>query len=276
MECGKQFVILRRKSFNSFLYAFLPLLCKSWLCEKCRRIKATKVRAFISESFAGRPLWMLSVTYYHSGDPLDAWKNIGLTCNRLLTYARKYSGKFDYVRIVEPHADGVWPHIHILCTKPIATERFVRLLTEWGFGWNFHSVPKGSDQAADYCSKYLSKRWPVGDASLSRVISKCRIVTCSRSLGAIFSSDDIWECVSYEGDPVQSDFLCNFIISKLRYHGCSYVESKPFSSGFLIASDICLPSSLFDNPPDKFSWRYCIDFEYQFMPYGLQQEFFLE
>lgn len=275
MKCGKTFVLLRRKSAGKFFYAFLPLLCKSWLCEKCRTIKAAKVRRFILSSFAGRPLWMLSVTYFHCGDPESAWRNIGHTCNRLLSYARKYNGSFDYVRVVEPHADGLWPHIHILCTKPIASEAFVRLLTKWGFGWNFHSIPKAAPLAALYVSKYLSKKWPAGDASVLRVISRTRIVTCSRSLGAIFPVDNIWECVNYNADPVQSEFLCNFIIGKLKEKNCSYVLSSPFSSGFLIESDIDLPSDLINLPPDQYCWIHCHDYDYNFMPYGLQMEFYL-
>lgn len=276
MECGKQFLLLRRKYAGHFYYAFLPLLCKSWVCEKCRRIKAGKVRNFIEKSFAGKPLWMLSLTYFHGTDPEAAWKKIGETCNRMLTYARKYSGTFDYIRIVEPHADGLWPHVHVLCTKPIATSHFVKLVTQWGFGWNFHSMPSGSDLAARYVSKYLTKKWPAGDAELMRVISRTRIVSCSRSLGAIFASENIWELVDYDRDPEQSRFLCNFIIDKCKSANCSFVISRPFSSGWLIETDVELRSAILSEIPDQYCWLYCTDLDYKFMPYGLQEDLFLK
>jgi len=271
-SCGKKFLFIRKKIGLSFVYSFLPALCKSWGCSFCRSKKSAVVRNFIERSFSGRQVWMLSLTYFHSGDPLDTWSTIGKTCNRLLTYARKYSGSFDYVRVIEPHADGCWPHVHILCSKPIATVEFVRRVTDWGFGWNFHSKPISADRAASYVSKYLTKSWPPGSAELNRVISGTRIVTASQSLGAIFATDHTWECINYDIKPADVHYFYSRIISLLKSAKCIYILSSAVDSGFHLISDIELTNDSIFSTFLPYVWRESDDYDFEYIPFGLQQE----
>jgi len=269
-DCGKKFLYLKKRTITGWRYSVLPSLCKTWSCDRCRPKKAKIVQRFIESNFKSRPLWMLSITYFHSGDLIETWKKIGETCNRLLTYAHKYSGKFDYVRIVEPHADGSWPHIHILCDKPIATERFVKLITNWGFGWNFHSRPMDSVGAASYVSKYLSKKWPDGNAELMRVLSRVRIVSGSRSLGAVFTKSHDWICINYDFDSTRTEFMHSILIQELKKRGCTYVISTTVGSGFVLDSDICLPDDFENSVLEPYIWRVSDSYDYVWAPGGIQ------
>ncbi len=271
-NCGKRYLFLRRKLLSNYLYCIIPALCKTWTCDKCRRVKSGIVRTFITTNFKDKPLWMLSITFFHTGDVLDTWKTIGKKCNRLLTYARKYSGQFDYLRVIEPHKDGQWPHIHILCTKPIATVKFVKLLTQWGFGWSFHSAPTDVRECAFYVSKYLTKEWPAGSADLNRIISKTRIVSCNRSLGSIFKKESVWDLIDYNRNPEHIEFIHTLIVHDLTKHKASFIRSSSFSTGFIITTDVLLPSSFIDEYYDPYIERICKDFDYEVYPAGEQLE----
>jgi len=271
-SCSVRFLFLRKKVKNSFVYAFLPARCKSWACETCRYHKAKQVRDFILRSFAGREMWMLSITFFHSGTALDAWHSIGKNCNRMLTYARKYSGSFNYVRVVEPHKDGLWPHVHILVDKPIATTEFVKLVTNWGFGWNFHSMPVSTLHSANYVSKYLTKLWPTGDAELFRVMSKTRIVSASRSLGAIFKTESTWECINYDLPKSHCEFMHAVILRECKRLGCTYISSKGNHHGFEITTDVLLSADFEKNVLDPYIFKGSDSFDFTFCPFGFQTE----
>jgi hypothetical protein len=215
---------------------------------------------------------MLSITFFHNGDAIEAWENIGKYCNRMLTYARKYSGNFNYVRVVEPHADGEWPHIHLVVDKPIDDVRFVKKITDWGFGWNFHSKPMTGIGAARYVSKYLTKDWPSGNADLYRVMTKTRIVTSSRSLGPIFKTHSSWRLVTFDHPKEQLEFIQAAMISELRKNGATYVSMSPLLSGFTCESEVRCSSDFIDKCLEPWIWKYGSDGKYDYLPYGVQEE----
>lgn len=273
-SCGKKFLFLKRTVGSRHYFAFVPSRCKSWSCPICKHHKAHTVKKFIESSFTDQTLWMLSITFFHSGNPLDAWRMIGENCNKMLTYAHKYSGSFEYVRIVEPHKDGMWPHVHVIVNKPIASTEFVRLLTQWGFGWNFHSKPISAKLASVYLSKYLSKPWPTGDAELYRVMSKTRIVSCSRSLGSIFTKESDWESVSYDEPAENAKAYCNIIITYLSSKKASYIHSIPYCGGFCIESDREVLLEDIKGFPDPYIWDYSGDFQYDYFTFAFPYSLF--
>lgn len=236
-NCRRKYLFLQKSTKTGSKVALIPALCKSWSCPVCRKRKSEQVRSYIKKHFIGQNAWMITITFFHSGEPLDAWKKIGKSINRLLTYARKYSGKFDYVRVVEPHKDGSWPHMHMIVNKHLATPNFVKLVTNWGFGWNFEEQPMSGEKAANYMSKYLTKPWPEGDADLLRQISKTRIVSNSRSLGPIFTKPSTWTAINLTRPIFQVPQSASAVLNEVHKNGATEVKYTPISDGWIIEAD---------------------------------------
>jgi len=253
-ECGQIYRFMVKNTETGSQVGLIPVLCKSWSCDKCRPQKASQVKAFIRKNFSEGDLWILTFTYYHKGTPLNAWKNIGKNLNNMLSYARKYSGTFNYLRMVEPHKDGLWPHIHMIVSKDIATANFVKLVTAWGFGWNFHCKPIEAFQASNYLSKYLTKKWPEGDAELLRQITRTRIVSSSRRLGPIFKTDSTWKVVKLSNPWRGVHFLLNAVVSDLKKEGATSIDVELPGEGFLIKSDGILSQSFVHAISDSLYW----------------------
>lgn len=271
MSCGSSFLYLQKKINTSYYFAFVPSRCKSWSCPKCRPIKANIVRNYIKTNFTGDHLYMLTLTFYHSGSALETWKNLGACWNRMRTYIAKHHGTFKYLRIVEPHKIGGWPHLHIIVDGFILEPGIVKLVTQWGFGWNMHNVRISSDDAASYVSKYLTKEWPCADADIMRIASKTRIVSVSRGMPAIFTSKGEWECVRYHCPAEHALFMCNAIIMLLKDRGAGAIVSMPFADGFLIESDTFLSASWLEDRFDPYIWELCSDYHFSYLPCGLQE-----
>ena len=257
--CGQMHLFMHKSTKSGSEIALIPVLCKSWTCPVCRPKKAEQVRHFIRKHFADQDLWMLTFTFFHRGTALNAWKSIGKKLNRMLSYARKYNGKFDYVRVVEPHKDGSWPHFHMLVTKNIASTRFVKLITNWGFGWNFHCKRMSAEQGANLMSKYLTKEWPTGDADLLRQFTKTRIVSCSRSLGAIFTNKPTWKLVKLSNPFSQIPYLRNAVFNELFKRKAGIIDVTPLPGGFYIVSDATLSPGFTAALSDRFEWDLCDD-----------------
>lgn len=276
MICGSNFLYIKKYVNNKHLFAFVPSRCKSWSCPKCRPIKANIVRNYIKDNFQSENLYMLTLTFFHSGSPLETWKNLGSCWNRMRTYIAKRYGAFKYLRIVEPHRVGGWPHLHILIEGFVCDKEIVNLVTKWGFGWNMHNVRMSTDSAARYVSKYLTKDWPDASADVLRAASKCRIVSVSRGMPAIFTAKSEWSVVRYGSPSAHALFMCNAIIKLLKDKKCAYVLSRPFSEGFIIESDKDLEDSWLESFSDPYVFRVCSEFDYSYLPYGLQEELALK
>jgi hypothetical protein len=272
MICGKTFLYLKKHIGSRWFFAFLPARCKSWSCPTCRLIKSRIVSQYVRDNFAGEDNYMLTLTFFHSGDLLEAWQKIGECWNRARTYIAKKYGKFDYLRCIEPHADGMWPHMHVLIKGCKIDSEIVKLVVQWGFGWNLHHERISGVDAANYLSKYLSKEWPVGNADLMRIQSKTRIVSVSRGMPALFATESTWEVVKHDIPPDHCLFLCNYLIHLLKESQCQYVLARPLSDGFIIESDIPIYDSLLEENFPPGTWKYCEDSDYSYLPYGLQQE----
>lgn len=177
---------------------FVPVRCKSWGCESCRLIKARLVMSFIQRVFAGQSLFMLTFTDPHKGAAVDAWRSLGCKWNLFRTWATKKYGKFQYVRIIEPHKKGAWPHMHVLVNVDMGDASIRARLKNWGFGYIFDKMEISVKGASQYVSGYLTKKWPGNQANYYRQVTRTRIVQASQSLGAIFSFKSDWSLVSRE------------------------------------------------------------------------------
>ena len=197
-KCYSYYMHLSKLEGSNKQDIFVPARCKSWGCESCRRIKARLVMNFIKRSFANQKLYMLTVTDPHRGNALDAWKTLGSRWNLFRTWATKTFGKFQYVRVVEPHKKGGWPHMHILVNVDMSEAKIRKHLTSWGYGYIFDKMEISAIGASQYVSGYLTKKWPGTLANSMRQSTKTRIVQASQSLGPIFSIKSSWVLDSRE------------------------------------------------------------------------------
>ena len=272
MECGKKYLYLRQKLNSHHLFAFVPARCKSWSCPVCRPLKSRIVKNYIRDNFNSPNLFMLTLTFYHTGSALDAWKKLGSCWNRLRTYVAKKYGKFDYIRVVEPHKKGGWPHLHILIKGCIIDSSILKKVTEWGFGWNAQVTPISSKSAGYYISKYLSKAITIISADLLRQSAKARIVCVSRGMPPIFTIKSEWEVVKYDQPSHNAKFMANAIITILKERKADIILCKPLGEGFIIESNVDLPVYWLDYFHDPYVWEYCGKFDYSYLPYGLQMK----
>jgi hypothetical protein len=161
---------------NSFrLFNRFQLPCNSFQCSECSPHKTKELRARI---FGGEMVASLDkvgkygvkhVTLTAPGnpwrqqhDPQQILKIMQINFNKLMTALRKYYGKLYYLRVTEPHKDGV-PHFHVLFVSPAIHSK--------GFGSHIESLwskrykmgfikPKlirGLEHGIYYITKYLTK-----------------------------------------------------------------------------------------------------------------------
>ena len=270
MQCGKTFLYLKKKVGSSFFFAFVPARCKSWSCPKCRLIKSRIVENYVREHFAGDELYMLTLTYFHSGTVEDAWLRVGPSWNRLRSYVNSLGRSISYMRIVEPHRTGGWPHMHVLIRGCVIDSKVLSHVTDWGFGWNCQVQKISSLSASSYVSKYLSKPWPDALSNVLREKTKTRIVCVSQDMPAVFSAKSEWECVQWDMPDTETLSMFNSICRALKNNGASVILSHGWSDGFIIQSDIDISLSDIINL-GPYVWIVVQDsYDFEYLKYGFQ------
>jgi len=275
MECCKKYLYIKKQGISLVTFAFVPARCKSWSCPECRKIKADTVKNYIKENFVEESLYMLTLTFFHKGSVLKCWENSSKKWNRMRTYIAKKYGKFDYIRVVEPHVLGGWPHMHILIKGCVIDKKITKMVTKWGFGWNMECQRISAKDASRYLSKYLTKPWPDNKADLNRQLSKTRIVTVSRGMPPIFTKKTEWEVVRHSLPSKDTLFYLNAIIKHLLKNKANFIQATPFCKGFVIESDIDFNFDEVEMDLDPYVWEYCKEDVFIHCPYGLQEEIFL-
>lgn len=270
MDCCKSYLYLSKKIHDTHYFAFVPARCKSWSCPICRPIKAKQVSSYIQDHFRSKKLFMLTLTFYHRGSVRDCWAQIGKRWNRMRTFISKKYGRFDYLRMVEPHKKGGWPHLHVLIKGCVIDKEITKMITNWGFGWNMHFSRVSNKNAASYISKYLTKEWPTIDAEVLRQSTKTRIVCVSRGLPAVFTTTSEWSVVQHSIPNANTLFYLNAFIQYLKNHKASFIFAKPFSQGFVIESDVEINFDNIERLIDPYIWKYCDRDIFEFAPFGRQ------
>lgn len=186
MVCSQKFLHLQKIDANEQSQLVVRMACGRWDCPDCRSKKSKKIQSFIKSRFKRKSMYMLTFTFFQSKSVIETWAGVGKAWNRFASYVRGSTGKFDYIRILEPHKKGGYPHMHVLTSTFVAKKKAVELITKHGFGWNFSSKKISLENAARYVSKYLSKEWFNAEYYHFREVAKTRLVQGSRGLGAIF------------------------------------------------------------------------------------------
>jgi hypothetical protein len=190
--CGVGFQVLKSKDvLNESVAAFIQR-CKSWDCAVCRRVKASKLESFMQRNLVGINLYAFTFTFYHREPVGVAWQNVGRRWNALLTRIRAHNKGIGYVRVLEPHKESPYPHLHVIFDRYVDCSKMAVWLKNSGFGWNMLSTPISSENFQRYMTKYLTKEWPDESTSSLRRASRCRVVSASRRFGAIFARPAQW------------------------------------------------------------------------------------
>ena len=272
MSCGEKYLYIKKQINKKHLFAFVPSRCKSWSCPVCRPIKAKIVRQYIIDNFTSDTNYMMTLTFFRNDSALDTWKKLGYCWNLMRTWLVKKNGKFNYIRIVEPHKKGGYPHLHILVDKFLIDTDMMKMVTQWGFGWNMSNLPVNKKDVASYMCKYLTKETFNADDDVLRISSKCRIVSVSRGMPAIFSVKSEWECVKYDIPDHHAEYMHSKIINELIWNRCVAVCSRPFFGGFIIECDIDVDIDWCDDKMDPYTERRGKNYLFEYMPNGLQME----
>jgi hypothetical protein len=176
----------------------------------------------IQRTFADSDLHMLTFTYFQNAPPLEVWKSLGATWNRLLTYLRKHTKNLVFIRIVEPHASG-FPHLHVLVNQYINFSAATKFLTKQGFGWNAHQTAISIEAGRQYVAKYLTKQIWTPQAEALRKLSKCRIVSASRGIILSPQSSGLYECICPKISDESMETYVHHSVSEMIRTGCFLV-----------------------------------------------------
>lgn len=195
-RCSTAFAVVRKSSENVTRVMKVPLACGRWDCPKCGIRKKLQVRTFVRKSFQDGDVHMLTLTFDRSKSPLETWQQIGKCWNRLNTALKREIGKFSYIRIVEAHKDGLYPHLHVLMSAKIVTEKGLRKITDAGFGWVCDTKTLPSYVAGNYVTDYVSKDLASQKSEKMRAETGTRLVSASRDLGAIYPKEGGWGVVA--------------------------------------------------------------------------------
>jgi len=271
-KCGRGFLFLHSKSLSGHVFAFVPSLCKSWSCPTCRSRKASQVRSWVASNLKGRDLWLLTFTMFRYGSPDLSWKKISQGWNRFSTAVRQRYGSFSYLRVLEPHKEGGYPHMHVLVDKNIAHDRIVGRLTDFGFGWNFQSQKIDLSGSISYVTKYLTKGWENTTADYLRQLTKARIVSSSRDLPPIFTVKSHWTTLQSEIPVSHAAYYCSLIIHYCLEHNAKFIQSKPFHGGFCIESDVRFDEQILYKQNDPYIWNLCDTQDFCYLRGALQME----
>jgi hypothetical protein len=191
--CEKTYCAVTHQEGIVHKYLTFPMRCKSWDCPKCRKIKTEEYRKRM-DAFQELPnLYFYTLTYDHSASLADTWATYNSAWNRLRTALAKRYGKFNYVRVLEPHKDPCYPHVHVIADKYFEPSYFGPEAVSAGFGWQLDSKKIDGPEALSYIVKYLSKEWPSQEAVALRKQYRCRIITFSRGLLAPINRVGGWK-----------------------------------------------------------------------------------
>jgi hypothetical protein len=157
------------------LYDRFLLPCNSFQCPECSPYKTKELRARI---FSGnmvaeaKNVGKYGVKHLTLTAPGNPWRKehtpeqilkvMQINFNKLMTALRKYYGKIYYLRVTEPHLDGV-PHFHVLFVSPAIWRKsfgsHVASLwnTKYKMGFVKAKIVHGLEHGLHYITKYLTK-----------------------------------------------------------------------------------------------------------------------
>lgn len=223
-RCEPMHIHCRREIGGREVSAIFPVYCNSWDCERCRSRKQRTVRHFIQHKFKNSQLYMITITFHRQLTASETWAELGACWNRLRTAITKVIPKFTYIRIVEPHKRGGYPHMHILTPDYIPARVLSKRITDAGFGFVFNRKRMSHQGACQYVAKYLSKEWISPEATEYRKESGARIVQASQDLGPVFRRGHDWEGVELYTDCRPRSLIVEEIAESLYRSGHRHIE----------------------------------------------------
>lgn len=198
--CELSFIAIKRAQLGSITYRVFPLLCHSWDCPVCARLKAKAYKERMSPLFDGRALYMYTFTYYHDRPALDVWNEYSVAWNRFRTAATKKFGGFSYARILEHHHQSPYPHLHVIADVELPDVWLARELKSAGFGYQCKKVRITSPEAVTYVTKYLTKPWTDEACKKVRKTLRLRIISFGGGACKRVRAGDAWSLVSRDCD----------------------------------------------------------------------------
>lgn len=214
--CRNYYIPLKRQTVGNCEYSIVPLRCKSWECVDCRKDKVKTVKDRISKLFDGRKLWLLTLTYYHSRPPAEAWRVYNESWNRFKTAVVKRYGKFSFCRILESHKNSPFPHLHVILDKYLPPTYLNKEALSAGFGYQIDCTEINSNKAIAYVTKYLTKEWSNAESLAIIKQGRVRRVSYSRDLSSLPVIPGEWEPI---GTPVDFDTAVDIITTDREWDG---------------------------------------------------------
>jgi hypothetical protein len=190
--CKKYFYAISSKSEEVQRFIAAPMCCKSWDCPSCRAAKSRDYVKRMQTMWSRPKLFFLTLTYFHSITPDEAWSTYNAAWNRLRTNLSKQFGTFNYVRVLESHNKSAYPHLHLITDKRFPDAKFGPAALAAGFGYQIKQRPITTDGARFYISKYLTKEWKNEEGWRLRKKYRCRIISFSRGLMSPKMSGGNW------------------------------------------------------------------------------------
>jgi hypothetical protein len=180
--CRKYYYAVSSKTEEVQRFIAAPMCCKSWDCPACRKIKAKEYNHRLRKMWDFPKLYFLTLTYFHSMSPDEAWSTYNAAWNRLRTNLSKQFGEFEYVRVLESHNNSPYPHLHLITNRRFPESKLGPAAIAAGFGYQISQKTITNAGAAYYIAKYLTKEWKNEEGWRLRKKNRCRIISFSRGV----------------------------------------------------------------------------------------------
>lgn len=164
--------------------------CKQWTCTYCANINRRQWNARIIDHInktGGKWTWWTLTAHSKARGAYHSLKNLRRAHDRIMKRMKRRFGKFDYVRVYEPHADGSY-HMHAIGSFHFGDIRlresvdgeqtkYSKWLDETAedlkIGWYTHAddidASKHGGYIASYVTKYIVKFSPEQKDEIGRV-----------------------------------------------------------------------------------------------------------
>jgi hypothetical protein len=208
-NCERFFLGIKSKNEKVVRYRVFAARCHSWDCANCAAEKGRIYRERMQPLFRSRELYLYTFTFYHSSPASEVWREVGKKWNVFRTAATKRWGQFSYARVLEPHNNSPYPHLHVIADRLFPAAWLGFELKKAGFGYQTKCSPVTSKGAAAYVSKYLTKPWPNAVCRTLRKTYKLRVITFGGQACSPPMATQPWELLA-------KSVLCEDIIDSIQ------------------------------------------------------------
>lgn len=116
--CSSWFITTYRETDSTVFVKVHPILCHSYYCAHCSKIRKAQLYTALSRWSRKRHLRFMTLTYSHDESPIEIINRFSKDWNKFITYIRRAGHSFNYFKVIEFTRSG-YVHFHVLVDRSI-------------------------------------------------------------------------------------------------------------------------------------------------------------